>query len=64
MLDKLQKMEENYRNMQGKMLDPAILSDNQQYAQLMREYKHMQPIIEKYHAYQQELKNNKEEYDL
>ncbi len=64
MLDKLQQMEENYRNMQGKMLDPAILSDNQQYAQLMREYKHMQPIIEKYHAYQQVLKNNTEAKEL
>ena len=30
-----------------------VVGDNQQYAQLMREYKHMQPIIEKYHEYLQ-----------
>ena len=30
-----------------------MVGDNQQYAQLMREYKHMQPIIEKYHEYLQ-----------
>lgn len=52
MLEKLRQMEENYWIMQKKMMDPNVISDNQQYAQLMREYKHMQPIIEKYQAYQ------------
>ena len=47
MLEKLRQMEENYHAMQEKMMDPAVVGDNQQYAQLMREYKHMQPIIEK-----------------
>ena len=51
MLEKLRQMEENYHAMQEKMMDPAVVGDNQQYAQLMREYKHMQPIIEKYHEY-------------
>ena len=53
MLEKLRQMEENYHAMQEKMIDPAVVGDNQQYAQLMREYKHMQPIIEKYHEYLQ-----------
>ena len=53
MLEKLRQMEENYHVMQEKMMDPAVVGDNQQYAQLMREYKHMQPIIEKYHEYLQ-----------
>ena len=53
MLEKLRQMEENYHAMQEKMMDPAVVGDNQQYAQLMREYKHMQPIIEKYHEYLQ-----------
>lgn len=51
MLDKLRQMEENYRAIQEKLMDPDVVGDNQQYAQLMREYKHMQPIIEKYHEY-------------
>ena len=53
MLDKLRQMEENYHAMQEKMMDPDVVGDNQQYAQLMREYKHMQPIMEKYHEYLQ-----------
>ena len=53
MLEKLRQMEENYHAMQEKMMDPAVVGDNQQYGQLMREYKHIQPIIEKYHEYLQ-----------
>ncbi len=51
MLEKLRQMEENYCAMQEKMADPDIIADNQQYAQLMRDYKHMQPIMEKYQEY-------------
>ena len=51
MLDKLRQMEENYHAIQEKLMDLDVVGDNQQYAQLMREYKHMQPIIEKYHEY-------------
>ena len=36
MLEKLRQMEENYHAMQEKMMDPAVVGDNQQYAQLMR----------------------------
>ncbi len=53
MLEKLRKMQENYQIMQEKMMDPAVMGDNTLYAQLMREYKHMQPIMEKYQAYLQ-----------
>ena len=33
MLEKLRQMEENYHAMQEKMMDPAVVGDNQQYAQ-------------------------------
>ena len=45
MLEKLQQMEEKYLQMGEKLMDPAVVSDQQAYVQLMREYKHMQPII-------------------
>ena len=57
MLEKLQQMEEKYHQMGEKLMDPAVVSDQQAYVQLMREYKHMQPIIEKYHEYLQAQKN-------
>lgn len=64
MLEKLQQMEENYLAMQKKMIDPDVLSDNQQYAQLMREYKHIQPIIDKYHEYQRVTESYTEAKEL
>lgn len=51
MLEKLRQMEENFLRMQEKMTDPDAISDNRAYARLMRDYKHMQPIMEKYHAF-------------
>ena len=64
MLEKLQQMEEKYHQMGEKLMDPAVVSDQQAYVQLMREYKHMQPIIEKYHEYLQEQKNFEEAKEL
>lgn len=52
MLEKLRQMEENFLTMQEKMTDPEVIADNRQYAELMREYKHLEPIMETYHAYQ------------
>ena len=64
MLEKLRQMEENYLAMQKRMVDPDVISDNQQYAQLMREYKHMEPIMEKYHAYLRTQQNFTEAKEL
>ena len=64
MLDKLRQMEENYHAMQEKMMDADVVGDNQQYAQLMREYKHMQPIMEKYHEYLQAQRDFTEAKEL
>ena len=64
MLEKLQQMEEKYHQMGEKLMDPAVVYDQQAYVQLMREYKHMQPIIEKYHEYLQAQKNFEEAKEL
>lgn len=64
MLEKLQQMEEKYLQMGEKLMDSAVVSDQQAYVQLMREYKHMQPIIEKYHEYLQAQKNFEEAKEL
>lgn len=64
MLEKLRQMEENYCAMQNKMADPDIIADNQQYAQLMRDYKHMQPIMEKYQEYRTAQRDYDEAKDV
>lgn len=51
MFEKLALMEEKYEEISEKLSDPDIISDNKQYTQLMKEYKNMTPIIEKYREY-------------
>lgn len=51
MLKKLHCMEENYQELAVSLSDPTVIADNHLYAEKMREYKHMTPIIETYHAY-------------
>ncbi len=51
MLDKLKAAEEKYVGMENQLADPGILSDKEKYASLMKEYKYLSPIIEKYREY-------------
>ncbi len=51
MFEKLALMEEKYEEISNKLSDPDIVNDNKLYTQLMREFKNMTPIIEKYREY-------------
>lgn len=51
MFDKLQAVEERYEDINQKLMDPAVISDNEKYKNLMREYKNLTPIVEKYREY-------------
>ncbi|MBR2474673.1 MAG: peptide chain release factor 1 [Clostridia bacterium] len=51
MLQKLSKAEENYINLENKLSDAEVLSNPEEYARLMKEYKNNTPIIEKYRLY-------------
>ncbi|NLT08828.1 MAG: peptide chain release factor 1 [Ruminococcus sp.] len=51
MFEKLAVMEEKYEDISTKLSDPDIVNDNKLYTQLMKEYKNMTPIIEKYREY-------------
>jgi peptide chain release factor 1 len=51
MFEKLGLMEQKYEEISEKLSDPDIVSDNKLYTQLMRDYKNMTPIIEKYREY-------------
>lgn len=52
MFEKLAVMAEKYNEIGEKLSDPDIVTDNKLYAQLMKDYKNMTPIIEKYNEYQ------------
>ena len=51
MLEKLKSAEEKYTHMEAELSDSAIFSDAEKYAALMKEYKALTPIIEKYREY-------------
>lgn len=57
MFEKLLKMEENFEAINEKLTDPDVISDNKLYAQLMREYKNLSPIIEKFRLLKSAQKN-------
>ncbi len=51
MFEKLAVMEEKYEEISRKLSDPDIVSDNKLYTQLMRDFKNMTPVIEKFREY-------------
>lgn len=51
MFEKLAEMEVKYDEISEKLSQPEVISDNKLYAQLMKEYKNLTPIIENYREY-------------
>ncbi len=51
MLDKLRMAEARYDEISAKLSDPDVISDNEQYKSLMKEYKSLTPLIETYKDY-------------
>ena len=51
MLNKLKAAEERYIAMEGELSSPDIFADPEKYASLMKEYKKLSPVIEKYRQY-------------
>ncbi len=52
MFEKLALMEKKYNEISEKLSSPDIVNDNKLYTQLMRDFKNITPIIEKYRDYQ------------
>ncbi|MBR2085939.1 MAG: PCRF domain-containing protein, partial [Oscillospiraceae bacterium] len=51
MLDKLLAMQAHFEEIGEKLSDPAVISDREQYAALMKEHKTLTPIVEAYRRY-------------
>ena len=64
MFEKLAEMESRYDEISQKLSDPSVVSDNKLYAQLMRDYKNMTPIIEKFREYKRAEKNFDDARDI
>lgn len=64
MFEKLAVMEEKYEEISRKLMNPDVISDNKLYSQLMKEYKNMTPVIEKYREYNKALEAFEEAKEL
>ncbi|MBQ2698262.1 MAG: PCRF domain-containing protein, partial [Clostridia bacterium] len=51
MIEKLAAAEQRYEQINERLMDPGVVSDQEQYRLLMREFKNLTPIIEKYREY-------------
>lgn len=59
MFEKLRALEERYEEINNKLMDPDIINNQALYTSLMKEYKNITPIIEKFREY----KKAKESFD-
>ncbi len=51
MFQKLGLTAQRFEDIKESLMDPEVVSDNQKYASLMKEYKTLSPIVEKYEEY-------------
>ncbi len=62
--NKLAKADDRFREIEQLITLPHIVSDNKEYSRLMKEYKALTPIIEKYREYKSEEKQMKESDEM
>ena len=51
MINKIKEIYDHYNEVGEKLADPNVISDQAAYTKLMREHKHLTPIIDKYNEY-------------
>lgn len=56
MFEKLDQIEVRYSEIAEKLAQPEVIAEASLYMELMKEYKKLTPIVEKYHAYQMAAK--------
>ena len=64
MFEKLRATEEHFEDIAEKLTMPDIISDNEKYTALMKEYKALEPIVEKYREYEGYRKSEAEALEI
>lgn len=64
MLEKLRLTEARFEEINTKLMDSEIVNDQEQYKALMKEYKNLSPIVEKYREYKKAEQNFSEAKEL
>ena len=60
MLKRLQETEAKYQHLEASLSDPAVTADPNRYVEVMKEYRNLTPIIEKYRDYRSALDDMEE----
>ncbi len=60
MINKLKSVEERYEEIAALLTDLNLINDQKAYAKLMKEYKQLAPLVEKFREYQQYAQNFEE----
>ena len=55
MLDKLQKVEEHFSEIESRLSDPSIVADVEKFTALTREHATLEPIVKKFREYKKIL---------
>ncbi len=63
-LDKLTSAEDRFREIEQSLTLPEIISNNKEYSSLMKEYRYLEPIIEKFREYKTAEKNMRESDEM
>ena len=64
MINKLNEVEKRYEKLSDDLMLPQIINDQEQYKKLMREYKVLTPIIEKFREYKTAVANVEQAREL
>ncbi len=64
MIEKLKEAEEKYSHLEASLADPAVASDPTRFVEVMKEYRALTPVIEKYREYQAALSYVDESLEL
>ena len=64
MFDNLEELEKKFEELNNKIMDPAVISDREQYGKIMKEHSDLEPIIAKYREYKSVQKNLEESKEL
>ena len=60
MLNKLQEAEKRYISIESELANPEIFSNNERFTSLMKDYKLLSPVIEKYREYKNVLSDHED----
>ena len=64
MFEKLKGVAARYEQINEKLMDPAVVSDNNQYKSLMKDHKNLTPIVEAYREYEKAQSSLEEAKEL